>query len=89
MSSVVPLAPHIIEVRYQQLVINEGTHPTGPHVVHTIEVRHINSPLIRRGIRVIVFIHVQTEKNDINTIQVLEDNDALATVFEFGRVILE
>ena len=84
----IPFTSHVVKVRCQQLVVDKSTHATGTHVIYTIQVGNIHCTLIWRSICFIVFVYVETKQNDINSIKVLKQNEALAAVLELGGVIL-
>ena len=60
-SSIVPLATHVVKVRNEQLVVNVSTHLAGPHVVDTIEIRDVYGTFVRSGIRLVMLVNVQSK----------------------------
>lgn len=60
-----------------------------PHVMNTVEIRNVDAALVGCGVLLIVLVYVESKKDDIDTIKVLEYDDTLASIAEFVGIILE
>jgi hypothetical protein len=56
--------------------------------MHTIQIGHVNSPFVRKGVVIAMFVQIECKKYHIHPINVLEHHDAFATVREFIGVAL-
>ena len=57
--------------------------------MYAVKVTNVHGTIVWRGVRLIMLIHVQPEKYYIHAIQVLKDDNTLASIFELRGVILE
>jgi hypothetical protein len=57
--------------------------------MYAVEITNVHGTMVWRGVRLIMLIHVQSKKYYINAIQVLKDDNALASILELRGVILE
>lgn len=56
--------------------------------MHAVQVRDVDTALVRSRVILVVLVEVKGEEDDINTVDVLEHNDALASKRELIRVLL-
>ena len=69
-------------------MVDERSHLSRRHEMHTVQIRHIDSSLVREGIVLIVLRNIECKKDHIHAINVLKHHNAFATVGEFLWVVL-
>mmetsp|Transcript_3872 Transcript_3872/g.10916 ORF Transcript_3872/g.10916 Transcript_3872/m.10916 type:complete len:576 (+) Transcript_3872:401-2128(+) len=80
--------PHIVQVRNEDFVVHECSESTGPHEMDAVQVRHVDATLVGGWIVFSVFVHVESKEDDVDSIDVLEDDDALAAEGELVGILL-
>mmetsp|Transcript_17803 Transcript_17803/g.41520 ORF Transcript_17803/g.41520 Transcript_17803/m.41520 type:complete len:260 (+) Transcript_17803:1519-2298(+) len=78
----------VVKIRDEYLVINESAHLPRLHKMDRIEVGDVDGLLIGKWVVVAVFVYVQRKQDYVYSVYVLKNDDALAPVKEFVRVIL-
>lgn len=89
MSGAKSLESDVIEIGNEDFMINKGSHFAGSHIMHTVQVRYVHRSFVGSGVLFIVFINIQAEQYDVDSIQALEHHDALAPKGKLRRIILE
>ena len=70
-------------------MVNKSPHIPRPHVMDAVKVRNVNSTRVRCWILLVMLVDVKAEQYDINSIQILKDDNALASKRELVRVVPE
>lgn len=70
-------------------MVYKGAQFPRSHIVYTVEVGEVDGALVGQGCVFVVFVDVESEEDYVDSVDVLEDDDALASIGEFGWVVFE